>query len=322
MKCIVVYYSQTGNTEIIAKSIHRGIEKAAGNCDLLPIKEANPRRLYGYDLIGLGSPVHDHVEPKNVTAFLKDMRFVGGKHAFCFCTHATHGDFYPPSVAPQLKSRGLVYIGVYDCYAPCYLPHEPEPFITAGHPDDIDLKESEEFGKKMVELSGRIYAGETNLIPPIPDYPPPGLEEFRKENKKGMQKLVEMGVPPAKAYHTAKMTIDSKKCLYPECRLCMDNCPMDGIDLSIKPPIVGHPCMGCHFCPMVCPTGAIVDEVEMLPQEISLPNPGENYIRWAAEAEATGKFRRLVPLENIDWDNPIYKKHNKHPQWIIGKGLV
>ena len=56
MKCAVIYFSQTGNTEKIARAIHTGMQQITGNCDLLPLKEANPRRLYQHDLIGLGSP--------------------------------------------------------------------------------------------------------------------------------------------------------------------------------------------------------------------------------------------------------------------------
>ena len=56
MKCVVIYFSLTGNTEKIARAIQTGIRQVAGHCDILPIKEANPRRLRDYDLIGLGNP--------------------------------------------------------------------------------------------------------------------------------------------------------------------------------------------------------------------------------------------------------------------------
>ena len=39
------------------------------------------------------------------------------------------------------------------------------------------------------------------------------------------------------------------------------------------------------------------------------------------EAEAEGRFRRLVPVKDIGYDTPLYKVSNKHPQWVIGKGL-
>ena len=42
-----------------------------------------------------------------------------------------------------------------------------------------------------------------------------------------------------------------EKCLYPICRICVDNCPMDRI--SIEPPIMAKPCIQCTFCAKVCP---------------------------------------------------------------------
>ena len=39
-KCVVIYSSMTGNTEKAARAIQRGVEQAAGNCDIFPIKEA------------------------------------------------------------------------------------------------------------------------------------------------------------------------------------------------------------------------------------------------------------------------------------------
>ena len=140
MKCIIVYYSQTGNTEKVAKRVQAGVKEAAGNCDLVKIKDANPKRLYEYDLIGIASPIY-WAEPDNVRDFIKDMWAVGGKHAFVFCTHGTIPKYYFQSIVPKLKSRGLVVIGWDHWYGDCFIPFHPEPYPTAGHPDEIDLKD-------------------------------------------------------------------------------------------------------------------------------------------------------------------------------------
>jgi flavodoxin len=94
----VVYFSQTGNTEKVAYAIQAGIKQAAGHCDIVKIKDANPRRLYEYDLIGLGSAVFGVT---NVYEFIKNMRFVGGKHAFSFCTSGGDPEFFSPLWSPS-----------------------------------------------------------------------------------------------------------------------------------------------------------------------------------------------------------------------------
>jgi ferredoxin len=193
-----------------------------------------------------------------------------------------------------------------------YIPTMPEPYPTGGHPDEIDLKEAEQFGKEMVERSRRISAGEIGLIPLVPQVPPLqpedlGIEEILKEIPNSFKTMLQ--------FH-------KEKCKYPRCRLCMDNCPMGGIDLSFDPPVIAKPCMSCTFCARICPTGALDDDTyneRFAPQLIKLMPV---FILPPLEkAEAEGRFRRLVPIGNIGYDTPLYKVHNKHPQWVIGKGL-
>ena len=252
MKCIVIYFSQTGNTEKIAKAIHTGVKQIAGHCDIAKIKDVNPKELYEYDLIGLGSAVFGG-QLGSMAVFLNNLRFVGGKHAFLFCTHGSieHGGNFFPSAYRRAEKSGLVIIGTADWYGDCYLLHMPEPYPTAGHPDEIDLKEAENFGREMVVRSWRISAGETDLIPPVPEAPP----------MPDMSSLPESGEVIASGKYASMLKFHKEKCLYPECRLCMDNCPMEGIDLSVKPPVIAKPCLDCEFCARLCPTGALdIDE--------------------------------------------------------------
>ena len=79
------------------------------------------------------------------------------------------GFLFFPSVIPKLKKRGLTVIGWADWYGHNWGPiHNPTPYGTDGHPDDIDSREAEEFGREMVWRSQRIYAGEISLIPREP----------------------------------------------------------------------------------------------------------------------------------------------------------
>jgi ferredoxin len=313
LKSVIIYFSQTGNTEKIAKSIQKGVIQAAGHCDILKIKEANPRRLYEYDLIGIGSPVF---EVTNVWTFIANMRYVGGKPVFAFCTHGGSPEFFFPNMVPKLKSRGLVVIGTRDWYGNCYCLHHVEPYPTQGHPDEIDLKEAEEYGREMVERSWKITAGATELIPPdpVPPQMPPMPDDFNNK----------VSVISMKAF-VSMLKYHQEKCLYPGCRLCMDNCPMDGIDLSMNPPVIAKSCMYCEWCTRICPTGAL-DMSEWV-KEAARTCEGlypDMLLPALDKAETEGKFRRLLPAKEIgiDADNNYtygYMLHQKHPQWIIGK---
>jgi ferredoxin len=256
---------------------------------------------------------------------LNHLRFVGGKHAFFFCTHgsATRGGNFFPTAYQRAKKSGLLIIGTGDWYGDCYLLHMPEPYPTAGHPDDIDLREAEEFGREMVMRSWKITAGETDLIPPEPKAPEmPRLPEMSRinMNDKDLVKLFDVNS------YSKLLKFHKDKCLYPECRLCMYNCPVVGIDLSVNPPILAQPCLSCEFCARLCPTGALdMDEWVEAMAAMSYKGFPVGVIKNLEEAEADGLFRRLSLGMNPDeyytnLDNYGYQKHKTHPQWIIGKG--
>jgi NAD-dependent dihydropyrimidine dehydrogenase PreA subunit len=330
MKCVVIYFSLTGNTGKVARAIQTGVKQITGHCDILPIKEANPRRLYEYDLIGLGSPVMGGYPgawwmspPLPVDIFIKNMRFVGGKHIFSFCTHGTQWAEYIPALVPKLKTRGLIVIGWADWYGSSFGPlGEPTPYWTDGHPDEIDLEEAEAFGREMVWRSQRIYAGETSLIPADPG-PPPLRRELSDEvhfphyATKTPQSFMK--------FTKFKLNYHKEKCVYPKCRLCMENCPMDGIDLTVDPPVIGKPCMAhfCQMCDQLCPTGAIEVDEEHIKWQAKGDREAKHFedrMQAMREREAQGVFRRLMPEDKFGWDTRVYQAYPKHPRYVIGKG--
>jgi Fe-S-cluster-containing hydrogenase component 2 len=270
------------------------MSKLIEQCDIVRLKEVDTRDLVNYDLIGLGSPVWGGVPP-NVELFINTMPPLQKKHSFAFSTHGAKPDRYFPSMVRLLVKRGLIVIGTHDWYGSVSIPQLPKPYFTDGHPDEIDLKEAENFGKEMVELSRRIFAGNTKLIPPLPSPPPP--RTFR------------LSLPQPK--------LNTLKCCYPECRLCMDHCPMNGIDLSVSPLIFSKNCRRCYFCEMICPEGAI--EVNYESDIKKVLKHAKELARVLDKAEAKGCFRRLVPNEDIGWNTPYYKVHSKHPRYVILK---
>ena len=313
MKGIIIYYSQTGNTKKIAHAIHKGMSQIADHCDMVPVKEANPKDLDQYDIIGLGSPVWMGGFSPNVRIFAENIPEQEGKHIFSFCTHGVMPELYFPSVTRKLKAKGFTVIGMRDWYGSVHFQVAPKPYFTDGHPDDIDLKEAEAFGREMVEASQRISAGETGLIPPLP------------ELTLTPQLLVLLDFYQSGHNPHGKLQYDREKCAYPKCRLCMDNCLMGYIDLSADPPKYGsegNECdmwMGCTFCEMICPTGAIsCNWEEVLKEAAGLGkffgyNPLE---KAAAEAVASGRLRKLVPDEI---KGPYFMVYSKRPRFKISK---
>ena len=212
-----------------------------------------------------------------------------------------------------MAQRGLTIIGWADWFCSVFYPVCPKPYFTDGHPDEIDLKEAEDFGKEMVERSRRIYAGETQLIPRFPTgreydeiYAPPEVDLTLKGE--AWEKLL-------KAEVNTKFKLNKDRCRYPKCTFCIDNCPNNSIDFSVDPPTFDLNCNKCWFCTQICPHDAI--EVDWEPFKTAHDPFVTAMLQKSLEVfEAKGRFRRLVPLEDIGWDTPFYKT-KKPPRFKV-----
>jgi NAD-dependent dihydropyrimidine dehydrogenase PreA subunit len=307
MKSIVVYYSQSGNTKKIAQAIQNGMSQTADESRIARLSDIGPGELAGYDLIGLGSPIINGREPPNVTGFIDySLKPVDGKHGFAFSTHGALPANFLARVVPAMAQRGLTMVGWNDWFGSVVYPAIPKPYFTDGHPDEIDLKEAENFGREMVERSRAIYAGDSRLIPSFPR----GKEYDEIYNPLSYPNDPE-GLPKdaGKKFHkfmaTMAFRVNKEKCKYPKCTHCMDNCPMDAIDLSASPPVFGYACMQCFQCEQTCPQGAIETDMAEFQR-------GHDQFVTSALAkfleifEARGHFRRLVPLDKVGWDTPFW----------------
>ncbi len=293
MKSIIIYFSLTGNTKKVAHAIHNGMNQTMERCDITTLKKTNIARLVDYDLIVIGSPIWGGV-PLNVMRFIDAMPSLKRKHGAVFCTHGVWPERFFPPVVEGLTKKGLIVIGISDWYGSVHRPAFPNPYLTDGHPDEIDLEEAEEFGKETAELSRKIYEGKINLIPKLP-----GMEM----------------TPPSKLVLPLPK-LNTEKCRYPACTLCMDHCPIGTIDLSASPPVFARPCEFCYFCEMVCPEGAIEVDYETY-YEMFQQGIKDKFLKVLEEAEREGSFRRLTPLDKVGWDTPHYKVYSKHPRYII-----
>jgi len=451
LKGIVVYYSATGSTGKIAKAIHRGM-KSVMECDVAPIKKMDPKKIARYDVVAIGGPIWYFRETANLRNYVYNMPRMDGKLCIPFCTHGTNPDGFFYSLSTQILKKGFTIIGWGDWYGGAsHVLHQPSPYLTDGHPDEIDLQEAESFAKEMAGRAKKIYAGEKNLIPEIPTgadadslWAPQGFGEGR-----GMGNGMPGGMPSAgvqggqmpgagsvaagvvaggatvaggapgsmpgagqsdmpggtggaggapggggsgggggmpgnanaatmiptidltkcvyprcracmdvcvvgaidlslavqaalvsgskflvkeACLHCAhplcekgcsydaitfdngaktEHVFDMKKCIYPKCTLCVENCPMDSIDFAQKLPHIKRNCEGCDLCWCICPKDAIsIPNIATTHARISPSGPNDGFFAALNAAEKTGRFRRLTPLDKVGWDHIVYKNPN------------
>lgn len=120
MKVLVAYFSQTGNTEKIAKAIWEEASRAS-EADLKKLEEVSVEDVAGYDFIFIGSPLHAANLAAPVKEFLPNIKAGSGQRMAGFITHMRPA--YPEqdmeSFAEPMKSackeKGIEYKGSFDC---------------------------------------------------------------------------------------------------------------------------------------------------------------------------------------------------------------
>ncbi|MEJ2270888.1 MAG: flavodoxin domain-containing protein [Candidatus Bathyarchaeota archaeon] len=120
-KAIILYWSNTGNTEKVALAIKQGLEAAGVKVSIAKTTEANDIDYFDYDLVCFGTPSIQWHPPSQVTNFLlkkfdkykeeKKIRVsspkIAGKYALIFCTYSG-----PHTGIREAKPVGL-YVGQF-----------------------------------------------------------------------------------------------------------------------------------------------------------------------------------------------------------------
>jgi len=159
MKALVAYFTQTGNTEKLAKAIFDAI---ATEKEILPIK--NLQGPEGYDVVFCGFPVQAHSVPMAVQEFIKGLP--AGQKLAIFTTHgslrggplAVTALEHAMSLATNAKvlghfgCRGKVSYKIIEVLMnkPEHKAWVEEARGAASHPDKADLEDGQDFAKKMM----------------------------------------------------------------------------------------------------------------------------------------------------------------------------
>ena len=120
MKVLVTYFSQTGNTEKIAKAI---CEEASQNnqAELKKLEDISAADLAGYDFIFIGSPLHASNLAAPVKDFLSAIQAGSGQKMAGFITHFAPAypdqamDKFTEPIVSVCQKAGIEYKGCFDC---------------------------------------------------------------------------------------------------------------------------------------------------------------------------------------------------------------
>jgi flavodoxin len=71
LKALLIYWSATGNTEKVAKTIQKALVQAGIEPVVKKVAEASDEEFYNYDIVFLGSPSYEFLPPEPVLQFVK-----------------------------------------------------------------------------------------------------------------------------------------------------------------------------------------------------------------------------------------------------------
>ncbi|MDY6855940.1 MAG: flavodoxin family protein [Thermodesulfobacteriota bacterium] len=170
MKVLVVYFSQTGNTEQIAKAIHQEASQS-NESRLSKVEETKADSLNEYDLLFVGSPIHARGIAGPVKELLDAIVEPPKFKLSLFVTHSAFAyeterfDQGISSVEEICKSKKIAFLGSYDCQG--RLSPDLQPIVKQSrglsdeewaermakadeHPNAEDEQKAREFAKSLL----------------------------------------------------------------------------------------------------------------------------------------------------------------------------
>ncbi len=97
MKTLILYKSFTGNTDKVGQHIKKVLESEGLAPEIIKIEKDTNVNLYKYDLMFLGSPVHEFLPSKPVLKFIH----------YQLDIHRKQGDIIPCSPVVIVHTQGL-----------------------------------------------------------------------------------------------------------------------------------------------------------------------------------------------------------------------
>ena len=243
MNACVIYFSQTGNTEKVARQIVAGLRSQNASVDFVTWKEAKTADLARYDLIGIGTPVFYYREPVVIQRLLGSMPKLTGKFGFLFITHGGNPVNTFLRMQKALAKKDVAVIGAFECFGfdtyPAYIGTDRQ----IGHPDEKELARAEAFGRELLLRYESALGESRNVIP-----------KFKKEHGK-YNRLSILLSGPALKWISPKKNLDRTRCT--RCGECLRRCPTDAIEMNPYP-VFNDRCIYCYLCERICPEKAIV----------------------------------------------------------------
>ena len=138
-KTIVVYWSQTGNTEKMAEAVAEGAKSVCSDVKLVEASQITADDLKAYDVFALGCPAmgDEVLEEEVMEPLVAEVEgFASGKKIAIFGSYGWGDGQWMRDWEERMKAAGAQLVG-------------GEGLMLNEEPDDDGLEQCRELGKKM-----------------------------------------------------------------------------------------------------------------------------------------------------------------------------
>ena len=148
MKTVIIYTSMHHqNTQKVATVMAEEL-----GADLVPVAQAQPGTLDGYDLAGFGSGIFFGKHHQTLMQFVETLPTGAGRRAFVFSTSGKGGNGMHAALKEELAGRGFSIVDEFSCKAwDSWGPLKLIGGINKGRPDEQDLAAAREFARRLRE---------------------------------------------------------------------------------------------------------------------------------------------------------------------------
>lgn len=245
MKIILYVFSGTGNTLAVAELYKKYFESktdANGNENTVDIykisqKSGNPPPSEGYDIVGIGYPIHAFSAPEPAIKFCKNIPEDKNKRVFIFKTsgEGLHlNDCSSQKCIKILKKKGFDVI---------MEQHTVMPYNMIYRHKDEMAKQMWIYAHALTDLNCReILAGKRKKV----------KQPFFKTFYCPPIRWIEQHFAHL---HGTAFKVDKKKCI--NCGKCANVCPQNNITFKDGKYKFGHNCVLCMGCSFGCPKDAV-----------------------------------------------------------------
>lgn len=122
MNITLIFFSQTGNTRRVARSMAEAFQQSGHQVRMLPLKKADPEDILSTDLLGIGSACYSSQAPTPIKNFLQGLPPLPKLPAFIFATCGGSPGRVLYDLASLLRKKDAVVMGGFVTRGTVYHP--------------------------------------------------------------------------------------------------------------------------------------------------------------------------------------------------------